>query len=698
MGAGGHENIDKKDDFLKNEQSSLNEQLSMLQSKAGLINLNSPKQISEHLYGTFVTGGTEKGTLEILLKEKDIDEEKLNLVQLVLEFREVKRQIRMNSRHPVKQDRLQNVKRIQSHLSVQNGALSLPHSQLASYSTQSESNNITDNDSTRTSSTSISRPEETTNTLRKALSPGLSKSSTTRNHIDSLFAPNQEEIRSQIDPFWLESLNSISKPSARAIIPQLQPNCPMGYGPSATPNDSYSTSPIVSSTAGKRGSLLSYVRDQKTKYPDCVILTRVGEFYESFGIDALLLMEHCGLNPMAGKARAGCPLKNIQATLDGLTNAGHKVAVFEEASDIDHHAHGTKRSNRSGKARLKDRMLAQIVSPANPIYLYDLVLSDASRSRDSLFDTPSARPFVGIISSASQGYTIVQVSMEERTVWVSEHLTAEAVACRLASFPPADPLIYVPSRGEELSVSSPTSLSSSAIGQRLPFLPSKYAVAKEGSGSRLQIKVLSPTLHMSGPGIGVSNIERSKQCIVSTLLSLSQNFEAIDNEDIANPDSLLSHSDFVVISQEESSSQRGGEVEDTHTRPLYMETAKQLGLMDDEAIPPLITHLLPDSAPASAHRFLRRWLLTPPPPSVAIAMSNLVSSWKEGISALPPLTIPPIGRLLSLLRAGQASAQVSTVFCEIQNKISFFLTHLHSFAEEGFQRNIFIFGCHCLYP
>ena len=186
-------------------------------------------------------------------------------------------------------------------------------------------------------------------------------------------------------------------------------------------------------------------------------------------------MEHCGLNAMAWKARAGCPIKNVLATLDGLTNAGYKVAVFEEASDIDHHADGMK---RGGKARIKDRMLAQIVSPANPIYLYDLVLCDASRSRDSLFDTPSARPFVGIISSAAQGYTIVHISMEERTVRVSEHVTVEAVACRLAPFPPAAPLIYVPSRGEELSAA--TSLASSTSRQRLPLFTFKICCCKGG--------------------------------------------------------------------------------------------------------------------------------------------------------------------------------------------------------------------------
>lgn len=58
-------------------------------------------------------------------------------------------------------------------------------------------------------------------------------------------------------------------------------------------------------------------------------MKRVGDFYEAFGLDAIMLMEHCGLNAMASKARAGCPVKNIQATLDCLTSAGFRVAVIE---------------------------------------------------------------------------------------------------------------------------------------------------------------------------------------------------------------------------------------------------------------------------------------------------------------------------------------------------------------------------------
>ena len=64
-----------------------------------------------------------------------------------------------------------------------------------------------------------------------------------------------------------------------------------------------------------------------------MLLTRVGEFYETYGVDAVMMMQHAGLNKMGQEVRAGCPRKNVQQTLDGLTGAGLTVAVYEEARE-----------------------------------------------------------------------------------------------------------------------------------------------------------------------------------------------------------------------------------------------------------------------------------------------------------------------------------------------------------------------------
>lgn len=96
--------------------------------------------------------------------------------------------------------------------------------------------------------------------------------------------------KSKIHSFWKEPLLQVAKPSARNMVLQLNPAlCPMGYDPTAAPAGSLKTT--TEPTAGKKGSLLAYVRENKQRYSDCIILTRVGDFYETYGVDAVLLVE-----------------------------------------------------------------------------------------------------------------------------------------------------------------------------------------------------------------------------------------------------------------------------------------------------------------------------------------------------------------------------------------------------------------------
>jgi hypothetical protein len=98
----------------------------------------------------------------------------------------------------------------------------------------------------------------------------------------------------------------------------------------------------------------------------------------------------------------------------------------------------------------------------------------------------------------------------------------------------------------------------------------------------------------------------------------------------------------------------------TATIPLYVETTSQLGLLKDPSIPLLTTYVLDEAAPAATRRFLQRYLLIPPPPKVAQAMGTLVGSLMNSYTAmaLPPLTFPPLGKVVSLVRAEQASANM----------------------------------------
>ena len=141
--------------------------------------------------------------------------------------------------------------------------------------------------------------------------------------------------------------------------------------------------------------------------------------------------------------------------------------------------------------------------------------------------------------SSKAGYTVVEISMEERTARVSERLTAEAVACRLASFPPADPLLYLSagSDGKSFSSKSP-----------LPFLPSRSNMA----GSHHLRTLHLPTTLLQEVTPGLNDLERAKNTIVSALL---QKMENTDDEQYGR---RLSANDFTLVSTSlgDSSSQQ----------------------------------------------------------------------------------------------------------------------------------------------
>lgn len=58
-----------------------------------------------------------------------------------------------------------------------------------------------------------------------------------------------------------------------------------------------------------------------------LFLQRQGDFYEAYGHDAVMLVEHAGLNPMGSGpvAKAGCPVSNLRPMLRDLTDAGFSV-------------------------------------------------------------------------------------------------------------------------------------------------------------------------------------------------------------------------------------------------------------------------------------------------------------------------------------------------------------------------------------
>jgi hypothetical protein len=78
----------------------------------------------------------------------------------------------------------------------------------------------------------------------------------------------------------------------------------------------------------------------KTRYPDAILLFRVGDFYEAFGPDAVTIAKELGLtltkgnNPEALKNNmAGFAYSGRDAYLHKLVKAGYRVAICDQLED-----------------------------------------------------------------------------------------------------------------------------------------------------------------------------------------------------------------------------------------------------------------------------------------------------------------------------------------------------------------------------
>ena len=78
----------------------------------------------------------------------------------------------------------------------------------------------------------------------------------------------------------------------------------------------------------------------KQKYPDAILLFRVGDFYETFGQDAVVASQILGItltkrnnNSSASSDLAGFPHHALDTYLHKLVKAGHRVAICDQLED-----------------------------------------------------------------------------------------------------------------------------------------------------------------------------------------------------------------------------------------------------------------------------------------------------------------------------------------------------------------------------
>eukprot|EP00966_Prymnesium_polylepis_P041078 953449-Prymnesium_polylepis.1 len=89
----------------------------------------------------------------------------------------------------------------------------------------------------------------------------------------------------KVAPYFRQRLRELTRPAAVALVPVLSTENALGY-----------VNKVPSK--GRGGTLVDYAAREKERHPEKVLLIKVGEFYESFGVDALMLVQHAALNPM----------------------------------------------------------------------------------------------------------------------------------------------------------------------------------------------------------------------------------------------------------------------------------------------------------------------------------------------------------------------------------------------------------------
>ena len=90
----------------------------------------------------------------------------------------------------------------------------------------------------------------------------------------------------------------------------------------------------------KETPLMGQYNRIKQKYPDAILLFRIGDFYETFSTDAVITANVCGI-VLTKRANgdnktmelAGFPHHSLDSYLPKLVKAGYRVAICEQLED-----------------------------------------------------------------------------------------------------------------------------------------------------------------------------------------------------------------------------------------------------------------------------------------------------------------------------------------------------------------------------
>ena len=121
--------------------------------------------------------------------------------------------------------------------------------------------------------------------------------------------------------------------------------------PSAAPEQEQPTAEVV----GEASPLARQYGEMKAKHPDAILLFRVGDFYESFGDDAVAVSEILGIVLTRTQAKditerqAAFPAHSLDSYLPRLVRAGKRVAICDGLPEPQPEKKSRKRSTKKAE-------------------------------------------------------------------------------------------------------------------------------------------------------------------------------------------------------------------------------------------------------------------------------------------------------------------------------------------------------------
>ena len=121
--------------------------------------------------------------------------------------------------------------------------------------------------------------------------------------------------------------------------------------PSAAPEQEQPTAEVV----GEPSPLARQYGEMKAKHPDAILLFRVGDFYESFGDDAVAVSEILGIVLTRTQAKditerqAAFPAHSLDTYLPKLVRAGKRVAICDGLPEPQPEKKSRKRSTKKAE-------------------------------------------------------------------------------------------------------------------------------------------------------------------------------------------------------------------------------------------------------------------------------------------------------------------------------------------------------------